>query len=359
MPAFQKQLEQYKQAIDADIAAYSAHVRATTREQYGAYGTLVTDSFLDLLSRGGKRIRGALVMVGYEMCGGRDKQMIVRAATALEMIHAHLLIIDDIQDRSQVRRGRPTAHKMLSAYHKKHGLRGNPDHVGTGLALNAAFGGNAAAQIILAGLNIDAELKLKVLAIINMTIVTTAHGQTQDILNEVAGQVSEQDIERTMEWKTANYTLLNPLCVGMVLAGVGCQDTDTIRGYAIPAGKAFQITDDIISTFGDFEKTGKSNMDDIREGKQTLLTLYALERATPSEQAFLHRCLGNDALTNHDFVRCQQIFKNSGALKRAESQARLYINQALSSLDNASVPWADEQILFLRELARSLAGRLQ
>lgn len=359
MPIFREQLERYKQTIDADVAAYSTHVRQVTRKQYGAYGELVADSFLNLLSRGGKRIRGALVMVGYEMCGGRDRQMIVRAATALEMIHAHLLIIDDIQDRSQVRRGQPTVHEMLATYHKRHGLRGDPAHVGTGLALNAAFGGNAAAQTLLAGLNVDAELRLKVLAIINLTIVTTAHGQTQDILNEVAEQVSEQDIDRTMEWKTANYTLLNPLCAGMVLAGAGCEDTDAIREYAIPTGKAFQITDDIISTFGDFENTGKSNIDDIREGKQTLLTLYASERATSSDQAFLRQCLGNDALTNTEFVRCQQILKNSGALKRAESQARLYIDQALSSLSNVPVGWADEQVLFLRELARSLAGRLQ
>jgi geranylgeranyl diphosphate synthase type I len=358
MPPFKEQLEHYKRMIDADIAAYSDDVRKTAREQYGVHGALVTDAFLDLLNRGGKRIRGSLVMIGYAMCGGRDQQMIVRAARALEIIHAHLLIIDDIQDRSKLRRGRPTVHEMLAAYHKKQTLRGDSVHTGTSLALNAAFAGNAAAQALLAGLEVDDELKIKVLGVVNMTIVTTAQGQTQDIFNEVAEQVGEQDIENTMEWKTANYTLLNPLCAGMVLAGASCEDTDAIRDYAIPAGKAFQITDDIISTFGDSKKTGKSDMDDIREGKQTLLTLYALEHAGLQEQAFLRQCLGSDALTPADFVRCQQILKDSGALSRAESRARQYIDQALTALEHTPAHWGNEQVLFLDGLARSLAGRL-
>src|SRR5690242_20034437 len=123
MVVFKTRLAAYKQAIDADLAAYGRHVADTTRQQYGEYGTLTAETFLDTLQRGGKRIRGALTMVGYEMCGGQDRAMITRAASAIEMIHAYILIIDDIQDRSRLRRGKPTAHTQLAAYHKRRGLR--------------------------------------------------------------------------------------------------------------------------------------------------------------------------------------------------------------------------------------------
>lgn len=358
-PTFREQLEQYKQAVDADIAAYAGHVRKVTKQQYGDSSALVTEAFLDLLERGGKRTRGALVMVGYAMCGGQDRQMIVRAATAIEMIHAHLLIIDDIQDRSAKRRGKPAAHEMLAAHYRRQGLGSAAAHTGMGLALDAAFGGNAAAQMLLAALDVDPELKVKVLGIINLTVTITAHGQTQDIVNEVAKEVTLQDVLHTMEWKTANYTVLNPLCVGMVLAGAGCEDTDAIRGYAIPAGMAFQVTDDIMSTYGLPEQTGKSNMDDIREGKQTLLTIHTLKHAAAADKAFVRRCLGNKELTEADFRRCQQIMTASGALDYANAVAQDYINLALTNLDNAPSNWGGTEVTFLRGLTKKLASRVQ
>ncbi|MET1033049.1 MAG: polyprenyl synthetase family protein, partial [Candidatus Saccharimonadales bacterium] len=94
--SFNAQLTAYKRKIDADIEAYGAHVARSTKQQYGEYGAVVTDAFLDMLGRGGKRLRGALVMAGYEMCGGKNQTMIVRAATAIEMIHTYWLVIDDI-----------------------------------------------------------------------------------------------------------------------------------------------------------------------------------------------------------------------------------------------------------------------
>jgi len=243
---FVSQLQAYKQAIDADIAAYAAHVRRVTREQYGQYPSHVTNEYLDLQERGGKRIHGALTMCGYEMLGGRDRQMITRAATAMEMLHAAMLIIDDVQDHDITRRGKPAAHVALAEYHKKLGMRGDPAATGVSLALNAALTGSHAAQMLLAGLSADPELKVKVIGIVNHTIVVTLHGQTYDVINAGLENPKPQDLAHATEWKSAHYTFLNPLCVGMVLAGAGCEDTDAVRDYALNTGIAFQLTDDII-----------------------------------------------------------------------------------------------------------------
>src|SRR6476661_859347 len=152
-PALLK-LAEYKRAIDDDLQTYAAYLRKTSAEQFGQEVTEAdTDIFLDILERGGKRIRGALVMAGYEMCGGTDRKMIVQAARAIEMIHAYALIVDDIQDRSALRRGKPTAHELLAAYHGKHGFRGDAHHAGISLALSAAMVGSHAAQTVLANLD--------------------------------------------------------------------------------------------------------------------------------------------------------------------------------------------------------------
>jgi geranylgeranyl diphosphate synthase type I len=354
---FAARLGAYKQAIDVDLAAYAEHVATSTRQQYGPYAGLTTDTFLDMLQRGGKRIRGALTMVGYEMCGGTDRTMITRAASAIEMMHAYILMIDDIQDRSSLRRGKPTAHVQLASYHRKHKLQGDADHAGISLALDAAVGGMHAAQMLFAGLNVDADLRMKAVGIVNLTMLITAHGQTYDIMNELTPELDPQNIERAMEWKTAHYTFLNPLCVGMVLADAGCEKTDAIRQYALHAGLAFQITDDIIGVFGDESKSGKHVMDDIREGKRTLLTAYALDHAAPADRTVLREALGNPKLTQAQFERCRQIIENCGALDAARTRADNHVTQALAALDKNSYHWRSEGVDFLRDLAQELLKR--
>jgi geranylgeranyl diphosphate synthase type I len=352
------QLADYKRLIDADIAIYGAHVATSTRQQYGDYAADVTDVFLDVLGRGGKRIRGALVMAGYEMCGGTDRQMITRAATAIEMVNAYTLMIDDIQDRSAVRRGKTTGHEMLAAYHRDHNFRGDAGHAGVSLALNAALAGGHAANMLLAGLSVDAELRVKTMGIVSHALIVTAHGQTLDIINELTDVPRREDIEHVLEWKTAFYTFLNPLCVGMVLAGAGCEDTDAIRGYALATGRAFQVVDDIIGIYGNDQQTGKSALDDLREGKQTVLTDHALSHASPEDAAFLRSCLGSKALTATDFERCKQILTDSGARAAAETLVARYVAEAIDSLGQGPGRWKSGQVAFLRGLSQMLLARM-
>jgi geranylgeranyl diphosphate synthase type I len=352
-------LVEYKSVIDADIAAYAEGVRRSTLEQYGQRVLDVEiDLFLDMLQRGGKRIRGGLVMAGYEMCGGSDQKMIVQAARAIEMLQAYILIIDDIQDRSSLRRGKPTIHKLVEEYHQRYQLKGDPAHAGIGLALMAAISGAHIAQTVLANLDADPELKIKVLSITNRTMAITAHGQTLDIMNELVDIPSEEDIERVLEWKTALYTVINPLQVGMVLAGAECKVTTAISEYGHYAGKAFQITDDILGIFGDEKELGKTPGDDIREGKGTLLVLYALQHAEAEDKAFLKQCLGNKQLTGEDFEKCKQIIKGSGALDYARKLAEENVQQAIQVLDQPNAFWSQEGANFLKGLTRALQTRV-
>jgi len=277
MKDFKQQLAEYKRIIDQDIARYGEHARKVTDSQYGRHPSVVTDEYLDLLSRGGKRIRGALVICGYEMLGGADQAMIVRAATAIEMLHAAMLIIDDIQDRDTERRGKPTVHVALQDYHTLLKLGGSGRHTGLSLALNAALTGAFAAEVLLAGLSVEAELRLKVIGIVNQTLITTLHGQTYDVINAQHPQPDPRDVAQAREWKSAHYTFLNPLCVGMVLAGAPCEDTDAIRDYALHTGIAFQLADDILD--GDIPDN-KLTVAREEANAHVLQAVQALERTT-------------------------------------------------------------------------------
>ena len=348
---FKRLLVVDKEAIDADIASYTKHLKTSTNEQFSQASQQAIEAYCDILNRGGKRLRGALVIEGYKMAGGNNHKMILQAARAIEMIHAYLLIIDDIQDRSQTRRGGPAAYVILD---KQFGGQ----HAGETMATNAALLGNHAAMMILANLDAPAHLRNNVLSILNRTLMITVHGQIADAANSISKTATEADIRDVQEWKTATYSILNPLHVGMVLAGADCHMTDAVTPYAHAVGQAFQITDDIIGVFGNNGQTGKDNIDDIREGKQTLLSVYALQHVDAADKKFLQASLGNPSLTAKEFKRCQQIIADSGACNFAQDKAAKDIQTAINSLQPAKNLLSSDGYEFLLELARSLQNRI-
>lgn len=354
---FKSRLKTYKAEIDKDIESYSKVVQNSTLQSYGVNSRVAIDAYLEVLGRGGKRIRGALVMQGYEMCGGKDHKMILQAARAIEMIHAYILIIDDINDHSLTRRGGKAAHAIVADYYNTKELGHDSQHFGESIAMNAALSGNHAAQMVMANLSVDESLKLAAINILNRGMLITVHGQFNDIFNEVSGSASEDDVNKVTKWKTAHYTFLNPLHIGMILAGADCHATDAITPYAMHVGQAFQIVDDILGTFGSEFETGKSPMDDTREGKRTLLSVYALEHAKPADKNFLVQMLGNQNLTKAEFKRCQEIILSTGALDYSRKQADKHIQAAIQALDDTKGHWTSEGDQFLHGLANYLLDR--
>lgn len=353
---FDQQLAAYKKSIDDDIALYTRTILDQTSKTYGKEALIAVEPYLSILGAGGKRIRGVLVLVGYAMMGRKPTDLaIIQAARAVEMMHAYILIIDDIQDKSLTRRGIDTAH--VAAAKKARGLKGDIDHVGVSFALNGALIGAHAANAILANLELPDELKIKVLSIMNHTMLVTAHGQTHDILSQSSSEPwEEEQIYKILQWKTAHYTILNPLHVGMVLAGAGCEDTNAITDYALHIGKAFQIADDLL-LFSTDAQAGKAVISDIQEGKQTLLTAYVYKHGTSEQKNTLMRIWGNPQINKKDIASCIAIFKDVGALEYAQALADDHVTKALDCLDQHAQRWQPEQVAFLEGLARYISNR--
>lgn len=354
---FATTLGNLKQQIDQDLDRHCRQISKSTAMNFTEYSVESVDAYLDIVKRGGKRIRGALCIIGYQMCGGKDSDMILQAASAIELVHAYILVLDDIMDKSLTRRGGRSAHQQLNDYHKNKDLSGDSYHFGESITINSALIGYYYAQSQILKLNADSSIKLRALNLLNNALIVTGHGQINDIFNEAIELVDEASVDRVLEWKTAHYTFLNPLQFGMSLAGASDDRLKLIEPYCMNAGRAFQITDDILGTFGSEQEAGKSPMDDIREGKRTILSVKALQLADSHDKNFLIQMLGNSDITQAEFSRCKEIIQNSGAFEYAQNLAISYVNAAQQSLAKINTDFDNSSLNFLSDLCGRLVGR--
>ena len=353
----QHQLAAYKNQLDAGIKRYCDAWLASVQTGYTTYSHDAVEAYCAILSRGGKRMRGALVLSTYQMLGGENQQLALAMARIIEMAHAYLLIIDDVCDRSATRRGGPAAHRQLAEYHRHNQLHGDGEHFGESVAISAALAGLHTALADVGTLSTDDTTKLELLNNLNQNLIITTHGQLNDIFNEATRAVDEAEVLQMLSWKTSYYSFASPLQCGAILAKADVAEQASLHDYAMHIGLAFQIADDILGTFGDELKSGKSTQDDIKEGKMTLLTSRALARANPVQKQTLLAAVGNAELTEQEWEVARGIIQDTGALDYAQKQAQNHARLAAEALDVAPKHWSRDGRDFLRGLATYVAQR--
>jgi geranylgeranyl diphosphate synthase type I len=313
-------------------------------------------AFCDVMLRGGKRLRGVLAMQSYYAHGGKDDSVALGAARVFEIIQTSLLIVDDIADRSRLRRGGPSAYAALETRAAEDGMKGSALHYGEVQAMNVAYAGLHKATIELLNLAVDAETARRACSQFHANILVTINGQVDDIYNEATPRdVDEEAVESVLKRKSAYYSILSPIELGAQLAGARALSKG-LRAYSLHAGCAYQIADDIISTFGREDETGKGSNDDIHEGKLTLLAHYALANSTVEQKRELQSILGNEAATAEECNRVRELFSSIGALDYAKARRTLHETKALSELNGARD--APEAFVdYLRRLTDYLVNR--
>ncbi|MEX5713692.1 polyprenyl synthetase family protein, partial [Parafrankia sp. FMc6] len=168
------------------------------------------------------------------------------------------------------------------------------------------------------------------------------------------------DIEiawKVIRYKTAKYTFERPLQLGARLAGANNDQLDALSAYSIPLGEAFQLRDDLLGVFGNPATTGKSALDDLREGKITVLVATAYRLATPAEARRLDAHLGNPRLDDKGADECRDIFTSTGAAASVERMITERLAKAMDSLENG--PLRPSIIPVLRALASVAANRVE
>lgn len=346
----------YLQLVEAGVAQFASSLRADLTNEH-PYVREAVESYLSILEAGGKRIRGSLTICGYEMHNGPNTELIASVAGIIESLHAYLLVVDDIADRASTRRGAPSAHVAMETYLRKRHAAVHVKQTAADLVISASLVGQHKAQTMLANLDFDQDRKITVLSIMNKHLAKTGLGQILDMSAALGIPMSPASIKSIALSKTAYYTFQMPLEIGSILAGAPEASMHVLKKYSLHAGHAYQLQDDIMGVFGDEKKMGKSTKSDIIEGKQTLLVVYSMEKASKTQQKFLKKALGNPQLSDKDFEECQDIIVSTGALDKVGRLANEEVSLAHEILDNAPSEWPSKHVEYLRHLASFAADR--
>lgn len=315
--------------------------------------------FLDILEdfvvRGGKRLRPAFMYYGYLACGGKEEEVILGAARSVELLQAFLLMHDDLVDRSDLRRGKPAAHKLFEAEFERLGLSGDKEHFGRSVAMILGDLTHAFAYEALLDADLPSKRLVRARKLFDELMFETAYGWYVELLNTMGKEVEEKLILRTMEYVSARYTISGPLKLGAVLAGAEKETVAGLEAYGLRLGTAFQIQDDILGMFGEEEKVGKPVDSDMKEGKKTLLLVRLAKKLKGEEAARLWRVYGKADSTREDYEWLKAGLVKTGVLEEVRMEAKILAGEALEKLGELSL--ADEGEKFLKGIAEYIVDR--
>jgi len=351
-------LKTVKSTVDSKIEKILADEISKAKQTYPEHIVNIFDTYADVARRGGKRLRAAMVYATYKMLGGQNDENAYDLGVVIELVHAYILVLDDFIDKSPNRRGGPTAHEMIKAQLTEF-ESDDKDHYGNSFASIAAIMGSHLAFRLVTELDIPAETKNRLNKKIHETIITTGYGEILDVYASLTQNISEKEITNMLKWKTSTYTFENPMHVGAILAGVeDPQIFETISKFSLPLGIAFQVKDDMLAIFGETTETGKSNLDDLKEGKITLLMQHCLENGTDEQKEQIKAMLGNIYIDENDLEIVRAILLESGSQDYAMSMAENYINMAKNVVEH-EFPKAssDEEKRFLLGIAEYILAR--
>lgn len=306
----------------------------------GKVPTQLVKKFADIAKRG-KRIRGALVTLGYEVAGGRNKRAILDASIFIELFHTGVLVHDDLMDQDKLRRGQPTIHLQFAEYGNRIKAKPSSEHFARSMAISSGdFAFYLSWEKLLTS-KFPQKLLFKAANIYTNTALRLVHGQVLDISNTSIQLAKQKDILKMIQLKTAEYTGVLPLIIGATLADLkDNKKLQAIKNYGLALGWAFQIQDDILGMFTDKKITGKPIGSDLREGKITLLMLHLAKYGNKQQKAFQKKTLGNPRINKVEILKMQQILIEAGSFNYVKKLGEQYVKngkRAIKTLTNNQV----------------------
>lgn len=288
------------------------------------------------LSLGGKRVRPLLTLLACEMFGG-DCRSALHAAVGLEVFHNFTLLHDDVMDKADVRRGKPTVHKVWDE--NRAILSGDAMEI-------IAFRYIARTPAPHTGAVIDWFLK---------TALEICEGQQYDMEFETRDDVTEAEYIEMIRLKTA-VLLGGALKIGAIIGGADSADADRIYRFGESLGLAFQLQDDWLDVYGDPARFGKKIGGDILNNKKTYMLINAQRRAEGADAEELSHWL---SATEYDpaekIAVVTALYNRVGAGELCLQQVDAYSRRAIEALREIALPEAAKQPLY--DLATSLMKR--
>ena len=260
-----------------------------------------------IISAGGKRVRPALLLLMAGALGYEGSQR-HNLAAVVEFIHTATLLHDDVVDESTLRRGRPTANESF----------GNPASV-----LVGDFLYSRAFQMM-----VDSG-EMRVMEVLAEATNVIAEGEVLQLMNMHDASLDEAGYLRVIRSKTAKLFEASTR-LAAILAKASPDVEAACAEYGQALGTAFQVIDDVLDYDGDAQELGKNLGDDLREGKNTLPLIIAMQRGTDAERQLIRHAIENgevDAM--NDIVR---IVRSTGALDATRQAASAEAQRAIDAL---------------------------
>jgi len=288
------------------------------------------------IKNGGKRMRPVLTMLSAHLFGAEIEKA-YNPAIGLELFHNFTLIHDDIMDNAPLRRGQPTVFTKWNIN----------TAILSGDAL-FALAGEFMTRVD------DAHLR-KVMELYHTTVVEVCKGQQYDMDFEHRKAVSLDEYLEMIRLKTA---VLPAACLkaGGIVAGASEENLQLVYDFGLLLGLAFQIKDDWLDLYGDFEKFGKSNGGDILANKKTWLYIKALELADQNHyQALTQTYSSKTENPENKIALVKDIFGKLQIERLALVEAEKLFQGALGKLKEVDAPQSKKELL--HELAQTLLSR--
>lgn len=315
------------------------------------------NELLDYFLVGGKRLRPLICIATYNAFKPERDDKIVFPSIGVEFLHNASLIHDDIIDKDDFRRNNPAFHYRFKQYHSKLSLKKiNREDFGNSVGI---VGGDAA---FIFGLEafFDNEFNLHQ----NLTAIKYYEQAFKEITN---GVLIELDMVNRESIRLREYIEMISLKTGALIeksmliganyAIVEDKYLQHISKYAINLGIIFQMTDDILGSFGDKKITGKPINGDIKEGKKTCLLIHALENLDSHKRERILGLVGNPNIKEEEVHEVKDLIVEAGAVDTCRNLVNEYAQFARNQLNEIFPIINQSEVEFFENLLKYVIER--
>ena len=283
----------------------------------------------------GKRLRPSLAVLSAEAVG-RDLEVAIPGAVAVELIHNFSLIHDDIIDGDKERRHRPSAWTAFSIEDAL--IAGDALHT---LAFQVLLEENTPERVQAARRLVDAT-------------TTMISGQAADMTFDDLPTISFEECLK-MEAAKTGALLGYSSSVGAILSGADENTCNALEVFGYELGLAYQAVDDVLGIWGDPKITGKPAGNDLREKKKSMPVSIVLSANNSDSEKLLEIFSTKEDLDEEEIVRASALIENAGGREATLEEADKHLKRAIEFLNNADI--RKETFCELEEIAHFVVNR--
>ncbi|MFF1555972.1 polyprenyl synthetase family protein [Streptomyces sp. NPDC058279] len=307
----------------------------------------------ELSLRGGKRMRVVLLHEAARLVTEEPVEGLGAAALSIELLQTHGLVHDDLIDDSPTRRGAPSTYY---AYRERF-----PDHPQAALGLTVLAGDLALAlslRVLLEESKVPVAVRQAMIEVQTRAATDTFVGQIVDLERDFAAAPDEDLLHCVADYKSARYSILAPMQLGLLAAGRDPALFDEeLREYARLVGVCGQMRDDYLDLFGDAAVMGKPIGTDLRDGKRSYTVNALLAGVDGADRRLLEAAFGDPACEPETIAAVREIGERHDVPGTMRADMRRYAQQASAVTAGWRSRWREEAVTFFELLPQWSVGR--